>query len=66
VTLWAMWLPAIVSPMVGLVYASEGADLMFVLGGSLIVLGNIIGLAGPRDIPARPEGEGGGSVRRTD
>ena len=47
-TLWAMWLPGMISPLVGLDYPSEAADLMLVLGGSLIVLGNIIGLAAPR------------------
>ena len=49
-TLWAMWLPGIISPMVGLDYASEHADVTLLLGGSLIVLGNIIGLAAAHDI----------------
>jgi drug/metabolite transporter (DMT)-like permease len=60
-TLWAMWLPGVVSPMVGLDYASEGADLMLVGGGSLIVAGNVIGLGAPQDLPARPPEERGRS-----
>ena len=54
-TLWAMWLPGVISPMVGLDYPSEAADLMLVLGGSLIVLGNVIGLAAPQDVPSGRE-----------
>jgi hypothetical protein len=59
-TLWALWLPGVVGPMVGLDEPSERAGLTLVLGGALIVIGNIIGLAGPQDAPARPEGGAGG------
>lgn len=50
-TLWALWLPGAVSPMIGLDYPSEGADMMLVIGGALIVLGNVIGLTAPQDAP---------------
>ena len=43
-TLWAIWLPGVLSPMIGLEYPSERPDLMLVLGGSLIVMGNVVGL----------------------
>jgi drug/metabolite transporter (DMT)-like permease len=46
-TLWAVWLPGCVSPMIGLVYPPESADILLVIGGSLIVLGNVIGLTAP-------------------
>jgi drug/metabolite transporter (DMT)-like permease len=51
-TLWAMWLPGVLSPLVGLDYPSEGADQMLVLGGALIVLGNIVSLGAPHGVPA--------------
>jgi drug/metabolite transporter (DMT)-like permease len=57
-TLWAMWLPGVLSPLVGLDYPSESADLMLLLGGALIVLGNIISLGIPHGVPAVPGGEG--------
>ena len=43
-TLWALWLPGVLSPMIGLDYGSERADVTLLLGGALIIVGNIIGL----------------------
>jgi drug/metabolite transporter (DMT)-like permease len=57
-TLWAMWLPGMISPMVGLDYASERPDLRLALGGSLIILGNIVSLGAPHGVRSLPEGEG--------
>jgi len=53
-TLWAMWLPGVLSPMVGLDYPSESAGPMLVFGGSLIVLGNVISLEAPHGVPDGP------------
>jgi drug/metabolite transporter (DMT)-like permease len=50
-TLWALWLPGAISPMIGLDYPSEGADIMLVIVVALIVLGNVIGLTAPQDAP---------------
>jgi drug/metabolite transporter (DMT)-like permease len=63
-TLWAMWLPGVLSPLIGLDYPSERADPMLVLGGSLIVLGNVVSLAAPHGVPAVVEFEAEGSTRR--
>jgi drug/metabolite transporter (DMT)-like permease len=60
-TLWALWVPGVVGPMVGLDEPSERAGLTLILGGALIVIGNVIGLAGPQDAPAPAEGEASGT-----
>ena len=61
-TLWAIWLPGVLSPLIGLEYPSERPDLMLVVGGALIVLGNVVSLRAPHGVPAVPEY----SVRPTD
>ncbi len=53
-TLWAIWLPGVLSPMIGLEYPSERLDLMLVVGGALIVLGNIVSLRAPHGVPEAP------------
>lgn len=50
-TLWAMFVPGLISPMIGLDYASERPDLKLALGGAMIVLGNIVSLAAPHGGP---------------
>ncbi len=43
-TLWAMWLPGVVSPLVGAVYESERPSMVFAAGGALVLLGNVVSL----------------------
>jgi drug/metabolite transporter (DMT)-like permease len=65
-TLWAMWLPGVLSPLIGLDYPSERADLVLVLGGALIVLGNIVSLGVPHGVPTVASIDGEGTARRVD
>lgn len=63
-TLWAMWLPGVVGPMVGLDHASERPDSKLAIGGSLIILGNVVSLGAPHAVPSPPRDEG--SARAAD
>jgi drug/metabolite transporter (DMT)-like permease len=65
-TLWAMWLPGVLSPMVGLDYPSEVPGLMLALGGSMIILGNIVSLGASHGVPEMADGENDDSTRPMD
>ncbi len=43
-TFWAMWLPGLVSPLVGLDYPSEQPGWQLTAGGLLVVAGNVLAL----------------------
>ncbi len=48
-TLWALWLPGLLGPLIGVNEPSEHFHASLLIGGALIVVGNIVGLAGPSD-----------------
>lgn len=57
-TLWAMLLPDLISPQIGISYRSERLGLPLVAGGSLILIGNLLALcrgpsSGGVESPAR-------------
>jgi drug/metabolite transporter (DMT)-like permease len=43
-TFWAMWLPGLISPLVGLDYPSEEPGWQLTAGGLLVVAGNVLAL----------------------
>jgi drug/metabolite transporter (DMT)-like permease len=43
---WAVWLPGLVSPLIGIRYASERPGWETVVGGLLVIAGNGLALLG--------------------
>ncbi len=49
-TLWALWLPGLLGPAIGVDEPSEHFHASLLIGGTLIILGNVVGLSEtPRD-----------------